>query len=244
MPASGLVRNPADGEMYIVGSERNDTNAGVSVEGLTVLHLVDSNSHQVEVFRRVRPAGGTDADPGWYDEVSQGTYWFDLELRTVSEEASSESVYTSKFFGYTSFSGLKNNDRLVFSDGSEMMVESAYRDAGFSSARLADVYDTRKDVVIEHTVKSAVGSGYNPHSNTTGGTTSSYNVTAWMGHRMYEQLADSLSLQEVPVYIDYENIGFVPNNNSKIINGTETLAVKFVRSNDKYRQYECICSRT
>lgn len=249
MPEVGVVRNPVDGQIYIVGSERNDTNGSEAIEGLTTLHLIDDTSFSCEVFRRVRDVGGTDADPGHYIEQSLGTFYFDVELRSVSDERDAEAVYTTNYFAFTSCRTLQKNDRIQFPDGRSMMVESPYTDAGFYAARLSDIPDTRKDVVITVAIKTDPdqGSGFNPYAGTDGTTDTtpaSYNVTAWVGYYLSEQIMGNLAFDDLPVFIDYENIGFEPKTGDLIVIDGVTHSVSRVRSNDKVKQYQCICGRS
>lgn len=249
MPEVGVVRNPVDGRVYIVGSERNDTNGVEAVEGLTTLHLIDGTSFTCEVFRRVRDVGGIDADPGHYVEQSLGQFYFDVELRSVSDERDAEAVYTTNYFAFTSCKTLKKNDRIQFADGRSMMVESPYTDAGFYAARLSDIPDTRKDVVITVAVKADPnqGSGYNPYDGTDGTTATtptSYNITAWVGYHLSEQIMGNLAFNDLPVFIDYSNIGFAPKTGDLIVIDDITHSVSMVRSNDKVKQYQCICGRS
>lgn len=249
-PATGVLRNPADGAMYLVGSERNDTLANTLIEGVTTLHLIDGTSFYAEVVRRQRAAGSLDSDPGWLEEVSLGSFYFDLELRTVSEERGSEAVYTSQFFCFTNCSTLQENDYINLADGRKLRVQSPYTDAGFYTARATDTPDLRKDIVFSSNEKNAPdGSNFTfapsgGGSGTVDRTVTNQNVTAWVGQSLLENATSDITFSDVPVFIDYFAISRKPTTSDYFTVDGEKLAVGQVRSNDTNQQYECICRRT
>jgi len=243
-PETLVLRNPADSSIYVIGAERTDTVGGLTVETLTTLHQVGKT---YEVHRRVLSETATPSDPGWLELELVGEFYFDSELRTVTEESAHAGEFVGKFFTFTNCSVLEPNDVISSENSPSFIVEAPYKDAGFYSARIAQLKDTREDIQIvkEAAIPSGSG-GWNPHDPD--GTSSTelpeeYNITAWVGASMTEPVTDTIASNELKVFVDEYAIGFEPTISCTIKARGVDWKVGKVSYNYQFEQYRLDCSR-
>jgi len=243
-PSTGVVRNPADGAVYILGADRTDTDGSLTIETLTTLHEVGQTG---TVTRRQLSATATPEDPGWLDQVQVGEFYFDSELRTVTEESEQAGEFVGKYFTFTNCSDLQPNDVLTIGQDS-YIVEAPYKDAGFNSARVAKLKDCRQDVVInkQQSTAGVTSSKYDPHNPTASSTSTDpepFNVTAWIGSSMSEPATAMTAADELRVFIDKTAIGFRPTaSHSVVVDGVE-WSVEDVKYSHQFEQYRLDCRR-
>lgn len=240
LPTTGVLRNPVDGAVYIVGSERNDTNANETVEGLTTVHKVDSGQLS-QVKRKEIPATRPAHDPGHAVVTDIGLYLFDLELRSVRENDGEGSSYTPAFFCFTSCPELKENDQITI-DGQSYMVQTPYKDTGFYAARVVKLPDTREDIIYEREYDGTDDEHkYNPYNNSQGQGHQEYQITAWIGFTATQCEGTVLSDTRINVFIDYDFIGFTPSVSDKLQVGGRSASVEKVIFNPSLQQYHLEC---
>lgn len=244
MPPSGLLRNPHDGSTYIVGADRTDTDANLTIETLTTLHKVDSIC---TVTRRQLSDAATPEDPGWLEVVTVGQFYFDSELRTVTEESEQAGEFVGKYFSFTNCETLKPNDVVTFPNGDSFIVEMPYKDAGFNSARMANMKDPRLDITItQSSTTSGTAEPFNPYDYQNTGTSepaAPENITAWIGTSMAEPSTESVSLNSLKVFIDEEAIGFEPSASCTLNVAGQEWSVLEVKYNFTFEQYRLDCQK-
>jgi len=244
-PDTGVIRNTVDGSIYLIGADRTDTDGSLAVETLTTLHQVDT---VCTIRRRQLADTATEDYPGWLEYVALGDYYFDTELRTVTEESDQASEFVGKYFTFTGFSGLRTNDVIYFPDGLSYIVELPYKDSGFWMARIARLKDTRKDIKIVkiEAVGTTSSTGWNPYDpDGTSGSTApeEFNVTAWVGSSMSEPMTEMVSTNELRVFIDDFAIGFPPTNSYKLLIDDVEWQITEVKYNYTFDQYRLTCQR-
>lgn len=244
-PDSMLIRNPGDGSVYLIGADRTDTDGNITVETLTTLHQV---GQVCTVKRRQLSESASETDPGWLEYVTVGEFYFDAELRTVSEESDLASEFVGKYFTFTHFSGLEPNDVIYFPDGQSYIVEMPYQDAGFWSARVARMKDAREDIVISKveatgTTSTTGWNPYDPDGSSGSEGQNDFDVTAWVGRSMSEPGTEHVSVNQLKIFIDKFAIGFEPTTSHTIKVGEEDWKVREVKYNHTFEQYKLSCER-
>lgn len=136
LEAYDVVRHKMTGEIYLLGVERRDQQAGKPTVQLLICHLATPGKSAGLATVQRSTVVGTGDDLGWVEMVEGGEAYVDLELRTTSVEPGSKETEVGRYYCFSEaqkdfFPG----DRLEL-NGVPYVVDDAAYDSGFRMLRL------------------------------------------------------------------------------------------------------------
>jgi hypothetical protein len=205
LPASGVLRNPATGEVYIMGQARRDTRRSTTYVGTVMLHLVSGYAGELTELHRKAPVGPSN-DPGVLVDSVITTTYFDIELRSALENDKQVSSSRGEYLLWAPATVTLAPWDFIQINSDWYRVHQAYFDSGFQMARVFKETDDREDIVY-----SRKSSAYNAGTGASGGFTD-YNVTGLIDSRKIQSNdALDISPSEVDIRIMVDHIGFTPS---------------------------------
>lgn len=155
LPESGVMRHPMTGEVYIVGSPRQD--ARWDVEGgspyvkLSMLHLVTPTGTTAGIASHKRRVMGSTQD--WLTTTVLGNEYMDVEFRTSSSEKDVELGQIENYFAWLPpKTVVDTHDTLTLNDVDYLVID-VYEEMGMCALRVAKRPDPRMDLLIHRTTK-------------------------------------------------------------------------------------------
>lgn len=156
LPASGVIKHPQTGEIYILGVPRQDArwdvDGGSPYVQMSMLHLVTPNDatagqavHTRKVF--VGP------EQGWLVEQQLGTHYMDVEFRT---SASEQDVYlgtVENYFAWLPHDTVVETFDTLTIQGVNYFVLDDYIEMGMCALRVAKQADPRVDFHIHRSAR-------------------------------------------------------------------------------------------
>ena len=205
LPASGILRNPATGEIYLVGQTREDTRGGTVYVGTVLLHLVTGYAGAKADLHRKAPVGPGN-DPGFIVDSVVTKSYFDVELRSASEVDDQVASSRGEFLMWTAATVPLNPWDFVQINSDWYRVHQVYFDSGFQMARVFKEDDDRENLVYKRKT-----SGYNADTGVAGGYTS-YNITGLIDTSDLYRFDDAgIAPNEVDLRVLTGHIGLTPS---------------------------------
>ena len=232
LPASGIMRHPGTGEIYIIGIPRQDSRwdvaGGDPYIKISMLHMVTPNGatagqavHTRKVFE------GPDQD--WLATEQLGAKFMDVEFRTSATEVDVALGTIENYFAWLSPTAKIETFDILTISGVDYLVLDVYSEMGMCALRVAKRKDPRIDLLIHRT--SRVFNETSMEYETTKvaekvtGMVPEYNDTApW-----------NLKESESMVVIDTDHIVFEPENGMEVTLMGRKLTIKsvFLQTNEK-----------
>lgn len=223
VPSASVIRCPATGEIFLVGTTQKDSHANTQYRTITGLHM----SAGTAVLKRRAPVGPSN-DPGWAVQSTVITTFADAELRSVDEGQNYVVTNYGHFFLFLPKDTPAQLHDTLELDGKTYYILELYVDSGFLAARGTTMPDERTDLVYK-TVGAPV---YSPATQTNSPAVVSYNVTAKATLLKSDQLLpNEITLETIEVLIDEAFIGVEPKKNDQIVYLGKTYTVKEVSRN-------------
>lgn len=238
LPSSGTFRDPATGQVYLLGQSRQDSLGGTAYNMLTVCHLVSGLSAGLgKVTSKVVQGAGDDL--GWLVDTEVDTYYGDLELRSSGEESSTKGIHVgSHFLTLPGFANLEKYD-FFHLNGKSYKVDEPYFDSGFMTARVTEVGDDRLDFTIEWDS----GGSYDYDLGTATHSVVSRNVSGIVSSRFdRREDYDKDSTDYLEVFIFQEHVGFDPKPGMRLTLEGRTFDIVWVQEDRRERQWKLRCS--
>lgn len=161
LPALGVIKLKATGEIYLVGDSREDSSNDETFDRLNVLHLVSNNSSGIcEYFNYHNDL----ADPAATSPInigltSEGEFYVAVEYISTKTMESGDEAYQGKFFIYGQSTLPFKRDGYFSIHGVNYKVVQALIDSGFSCAIALQQDDDM--VPITYKQINEATSGYN-----------------------------------------------------------------------------------
>lgn len=218
---STVIRLPTTQEIYMVGHGFGDSFSNVHYRTTTGLHQAAAT---MQVYRKtpVEVLGVK----GWATNTLVKTTFGDLELRSVGEgQEASLYNYGSFFLFSPSDSQIARHDTVVL-EGTTYYVFEVYVDSGFRCARVSSQPDER----VNFTYTSVGSQVYNPATQTTSSTDTTYNTTGKIKPLIVQDLKNSDVVRDrVQVMIIDTFISYTPKIGDKIAYLGTTYTVEIVQ---------------
>ena len=241
LPDSKVFRHPATGEVYILGSGRQDARYDVE-EGnpyvmLCMVHLVtetaNGSSGRAKQFRKL-PEGPPD-NPGWLVDTEISESYMDVEFRTNSSEA---GLYDSKIANFYAWAPLTTEVKqwdFLSLNGINYRVVDHFTDMGMRGLRLDQESDPRVNLIVTKNTRI-----YDPEEHAHVNLKTNYNVTGIIP--INAELASwSSGTSAIQVVIEEDHIGFKPLPDMFVTFEGRERRVKSVATQAGEKQYRLTC---
>jgi len=208
-----LIREPESGFLYLFGEPQHDLMES-SYRTTLPLHKVRS---QTTVNRR--GTVGPTNDPGGLVDSFLTPVYADIELRTLTQEGSTDkSIYTKEFMWMQKDADVIKGDILLF-EGITYRVLQTYLDTGFKGARITDEPDSRENVTYRKRISD------DTYNNTTGGYTKNLQdfviAVEIQGSKAEDDQGEIALDKTYTVLIEFAAIGSPPESGDFIVIDTE-----------------------
>jgi len=240
LPDSCVVRHCATNEVFMVSKiPHTDADHDVVYDTGVSMHRP---SHLLDL---VRPTiMGTGDDLGALQDVIVGKMYLDLELRTTERENDAYEKFKGRFFVTMAYGIIAEQGDFLVGDGIDMRLELVYDDGGYQMGRADDVGDERE--VVTYRLPLGTGAAYDPATGTyTKGTTADRLFSATVSPVKTEEGDTTTDIQslDINLYVDFSNIGFVPEPEHEVVYNSIVYHIDSVRSDPESKQWVIKCRR-
>ncbi len=230
-----VIRIPASGEVFFVGNPQQDLGGGGSYRVTCPLNKAQD---QVEVYRK--EVEGEGEDVGALVSKSVGTYYMDLELRTLTADSDSVDATISRFFfWFPSDSPLSRGDMFDYNDETFKILE-VFNDTGFRGVRATTEEDSREQLVYRQLTGDPI---YDNASGTYSNSYDDFIISAEVKEITENRELDGQLFEEriYTVIIEESNIGVTPSLKDSITIDDEDRKIEGLVRNRHARTWEVSC---
>lgn len=234
LPASRVMRVNGMEEVYLCGQPRDDVNGQGSYGVLCNMRLVSGNAGGLYQVHR-KATQGTSPDLGPLVDEVVATYYGDSQLFSIKKEHDLVNTTVGDFHViFSATADVREWDFLEAQSGKFYRVLETYFDSGFLLCRAHQTVDTRVDVAYKvNTITTFVpGSGNKPTTNAT-----AYVITGYFENYTTKDADASGVTSEFQLYVEAQNIGFIPSKKGLISYEGREHGIVSVRHDAAKRQW-------
>jgi len=234
LPTSETIRNPATGEVFVVGLVRGDSTEGVAYDSVGILNECDS----VGIVNR-KATIGSGQDLGVLVNSVAGKHYMSIELRSSSKiRGTTEEFEAHYFLTAPLHSDLQIWDFIVL-NGVSYQVATVYIDSGLRFARVIERDDPRVDIVF---YKKGPTSGYNPTTGQVTDGLTAYNMSGFFESFEAKDIDNqSIFSRDMKFIIEQANIGIVPEEKDELVYQGQRYKVHTVQQDFLKKQFKLHC---
>lgn len=231
---SSVVRVNTTGETFLVGHTAGDSLSNVHYRNLSGLHQVDGTA----THRRKTPVEVSGVK-GWAVESTVKTTFADVELRSVNEGQETQQLNYGNYFLFMPFdSDLRRHDTVEL-NSVRYYVLDVYLDSGMRCGRATVQPDER----VNFTFSSVGAPVYNPATQTSSSTNTSYNVTGKIVPLLTQDIKNSDVIRDrVKVLLLESFISFTPKVGDSLTYLGTTYTVDIVQRDASLEEFVILAS--
>lgn len=240
LPATGVIKSSATGEIFLVGSSRNDVSNDEEFERLSVLHVVsNSSSGLVEYFNYDQTAiTPLVSDPINIGKTSEGNIYVALEYKSAKSSEFGDEAYQGNYLVYSQKTTGFARDGIFTLNGRNYKVTERFIDSDFSCATVIEQDDDMQPITY-HEIDDAT-SGYNV---TTGALTT--NVVDYILPGTVDRTMQDVSGGknfEVYIKLAAPPVAIRAGNNITLADGSLAEIMSVVQDTNTQGQIKLLCS--